>query len=56
MVEGSQKLWWSVRKNKKVTRIFSSKLFLDFNIVYKLSNAIFLSPSIIMHLKKEKFP
>ena len=27
--------------------------YLGFNIVYKLSNAIFLSPNIIMHLKKE---
>ena len=29
--------------------------FLSFNIVYKLSNSIFLSPNIIMHLKKERF-
>ena len=28
--------------------------YLGFNIVYKLSNAIFLSPNIILHLKKEK--
>ena len=26
--------------------------YLGFNIVYKLSNAIFLSPNIILHLKK----
>ena len=42
-------------KIKRLQEYFPPSYF-GFNIVYKLSNAIFLSPSNIIHLKKEKFP
>lgn len=42
-------------KIKRLQEYFPPSYF-GFNIVYKLSNAIFLSPSIIMHLKKRKIP